>query len=115
MCAGHDGAGDWDKEDAYEAQLRKERGEPEVPDLGHAIDGTTGLPLAIVPHPAALWLMSLQPTSCKAGCRLDARVLWRLAHLKLLCTSAAAAGVGAGAAGRAHRGSSEGGRPGKGS
>jgi hypothetical protein len=31
VSAGHDGAGDWDKEDAYEAQLRKERGEPEVP------------------------------------------------------------------------------------
>lgn len=27
---GHDGAGDWDQEDAYEAQLRKERGEQEV-------------------------------------------------------------------------------------
>ena len=32
--AGHDGAGDWDKEDAYEAKLRKERGEPEVLCLG---------------------------------------------------------------------------------
>jgi hypothetical protein len=32
MHSGHDGAGDWDKEDTYEAQLRKERGEPEVPD-----------------------------------------------------------------------------------
>lgn len=44
MCAGHDGAGDWDKEDAYEAQLRKERGEAEVLDprqaVSYGIDGT---------------------------------------------------------------------------
>lgn len=30
LAKGHDGAGDWDKEDAYEAKQRKARGEPEV-------------------------------------------------------------------------------------
>ena len=85
MCAGHDGAGDWDKEDAYEAQLRKERGEPEVTDLGHVSDGMAGLPPAALPHmqhidagPAAHLLQSC--------CRHGTCLRWQLAF-ELLCRS----------------------------